>query len=165
LPFGHGKKYLSKGFASWVLGNWQNSSVVQFQTGTPISITASCNFAGANGYGCQAVRNGTVSVSNPSMAEWFNTAAFTNPGAYSFGTDSRTEPNLRNPGTISFDSALSRWQPIHERMRVQFRADMYDILNHPNLGSPSASTTSSTFGQITTKSGNRTITMSLRLEF
>jgi hypothetical protein len=42
---------------------------------------------------------------------------------------------------------------------------MYDVLNHPNLGSPSASVTSSTFGQITTKSGNRTITMALRLEF
>ncbi|HUA63666.1 MAG TPA: TonB-dependent receptor [Verrucomicrobiae bacterium] len=165
LPFGHGKRFLSKGIASWVLGNWQNSSIVQFQTGTPISITASCNFAGAQGYGCQAVRSGTTSVSNPSMAQWFNTAAFTNPPAYSFGADSRTEPNLRNPGTISFDSALSRWQPIHERMRVQFRADMYNILNHPNLGAPSASVTSSTFGQITTKSSNRTVTMSLRLEF
>ena len=165
LPFGHGKRFLSKGIASWVLGNWQNSSIVQFQTGTPISITASCNFAGAQGYGCQAVRSGTVSVSNPSLAEWFNTAAFTNPAAYSFGTDSRTEPNLRNPGSILFDSALSRWQPIHERMRIQFRADMYDILNHPNLGAPSASVTSSTFGQITTKSNNRTVTMSLRLEF
>ena len=99
------------------------------------------------------------------MTEWFNTAAFTNPAAYSFGTDSRTEPNLRNPGTINFDSALSRWQPIHERMRMQFRADMYNILNHPNLGAPTASVTSSTFGEILTKSGNRTITMSLRLEF
>jgi hypothetical protein len=165
LPFGHGKRFLSKGLASWVLGNWQNSSIVQFQTGAPIAISASCNFAGAQGYGCQAVRSGVTSVSDPSMAEWFNTAAFTNPPAYSFGADSRTEPNLRNPGTISFDSALSRWQPIHERARLQFRADMYNILNHPNLGAPSASVTSSTFGQITTKSGNRTITMSLRLEF
>jgi hypothetical protein len=60
---------------------------------------------------------------------------------------------------------MSRWQPIKERMRLQFRADMYNILNHPNLGAPSTGITSSTFGQITSKSGNRTITAALRLEF
>ena len=72
---------------------------------------------------------------------------------------------MRNPGTFNWDTAMSRWQPIRERMRVQFRADLYNILNHPNLGAPTASVTSSTFGEILTKSGNRTITMSLRLEF
>ena len=60
---------------------------------------------------------------------------------------------------------MSRWQPIRERMRLQFRAEMYNLLNHPNLGAPSASITSSTYGQITSKSGNRTVTMALRLEF
>ena len=60
---------------------------------------------------------------------------------------------------------MSRWQPIRERMRLQFRADIYNILNHPNLGAPTASITSSTFGEILTKSGNRTVTMALRLEF
>ena len=99
------------------------------------------------------------------MTQWFNTAAFTNPPQYSFGNDSRTEPDLRNPGTFGFDTVMSRWQPIKERMRLQFRAEMYDALNHPNLGAPSTSITSSTFGQITSKSGNRTITMALRLEF
>jgi hypothetical protein len=50
-------------------------------------------------------------------------------------------------------------------MRLQFRAELYNILNHPNLGAPSASITSSTYGQIASKSGNRTVTMALRLEF
>jgi hypothetical protein len=50
-------------------------------------------------------------------------------------------------------------------MRLQFRAEMYDILNHPNLGAPSAGITSSTYGQITSKSTTRTITMALRLQF
>jgi hypothetical protein len=166
LPFGHGQKFLTKGIGSWILGNWQTTGILQLQTGTPISITAACNFAGAQGYGCQANRLTTgVPSSGQSMNEWFNTAAFTNPAPYSFGTDSRTEPNLRNPGTINWDTVMSRWQPIRERMRLQFRAEIYNILNHPNLGSPTASVTSSTFGEILTKSGNRTITMALRLEF
>ena len=166
LPFGHGKRYLSHGIASWVLGNWQDSGIVTFQTGTPISIGASCNFPGVSGLGCTAVRvkDGNL-ASGQSMNAWFDTTAFVNPGQYSFGNDSRTEPDLRNPGTIGFDTAMSRWQPIRERMRLQFRADLYNIMNHPNLGAPSTGITSATFGRITSKSGNRTVTMSLRLEF
>jgi hypothetical protein len=99
------------------------------------------------------------------MDKWFDTTAFVNPGPYSFGNGSRTEPSLRNPGAFSFDSVLSRWQPIKERLRLQYRAEFYNILNHPNLGAPSTSITSSTFGLINTKSGNRTMIMGLRLEF
>ena len=166
LPFGHGKRFLSHGIASYILGNWQNSGILTAQTGTPISIGASCNFPGVSGLGCYAVRSGNINLTNgQSMTQWFNTAAFTNPAQYSFGNDSRTEPNLRNPGTFGFDTVMSRWQPIRERMRLQFRAEMYNALNHPNLGAPATGITSSTFGQITSKSGNRTVTMALRLEF
>jgi len=99
------------------------------------------------------------------LNKWFDTSAYVNPAPYSFGSGSRTEPDLRNPGAFSFDSVMSRWQPIRERMRLQFRAEFYNILNHPVSGTPSNGITSSTFGQITTKNGNRTITMALRLAF
>ncbi len=166
LPFGHGKKFLSTGIASWILGNWQTSSILSAQNGTPLSITGACNFSGASGYGCYAdrLKDGNL-ASGQSMNRWFDTAAYASAAQYSFGTGSRTEPDLRNPGTFGFDSVMSRWQPIRERMRVQFRAEFYNILNHPNLGAPSTSITSSTYGQITSKSSNRTITMALRLEF
>ncbi len=167
LPFGHGKQYLSHGIGSWILGNWQATGIFTMQTGTPISVTASCNLPGVSGIGCtpNRTKDGNLPSGQQSMQAWFDTTAFLNPAQYSMGNDSRTEPDLRNPGAITFDSVMSRWQPIRERLRVQFRAEMYDILNHPNLGAPSASITSSTFGQITTKANNRTITMALRLEF
>jgi hypothetical protein len=50
-------------------------------------------------------------------------------------------------------------------MRLQFRAEIYNMLNHQNLGGPSTGTTSSTYGMITSKSGNRTMVMALRREF
>ncbi len=167
LPFGHGKQFLSHGLASWILGNWQTAGIFAMQTGTPISIGAACSFPGASGLGCYAdrLKDGNLPSGTQTMNQWFDTTAYVSPAAYSFGSGSRTEPDLRNPGTISFDSVMSRWQPIHERMRLQFRAEMYNILNHPNLGAPSASITSSTYGQIASKSGNRTVTMALRLEF
>jgi hypothetical protein len=167
LPFGHGKQFLSHGIASWILGNWQTSGIVSMQTGTPISIGAACSFPGVSGLGCYAdrLKDGNLPSGQQTMNQWFDTTAYANPAAYSFGSGSRTEPDLRNPGAISFDSVMSRWQPIRERMRLQFRAVLYNLLNHPNLGAPSASITSSTYGQIASKSGNRTVTMALRLEF
>ena len=51
-------------------------------------------------------------------------------------------------------------------MRLQFRAEFYNIFNHPNSGCARApASTSSTFGVITSKTGNRTMIMALRLEF
>jgi hypothetical protein len=167
LPFGHGKRFLSRGIGSWILGNWQTAGIYTMQTGTPISIGAACNLPGVSGLGCYAnrLKDGNLPSGKQNINQWFDTTAFTNPAQYTFGNDSRTEPDLRNPGLITFDSVLSRWQPIREGMRLQFRAEMYDILNHPNLGTPSTSITSTNFGQITSKSTNRTITMALRLQF
>jgi hypothetical protein len=167
LPFGRGQRFLSRGIGGIILGNWQTSGIIAAQTGTPISIGPACTMSGVSGLGCYAdrLKNGNLPDGQRSMDKWFETTAYANPGPYSFGSGSRTEPNLRNPGSFSFDAVLSRWQPIRERLRLQYRAEFYNLLNHPNLGGPSAGTTSSTFGVITSKSGNRTMVMALRLEF
>jgi hypothetical protein len=167
LPIGHGKNILSKGLVGWILGNWQTSGILSAQTGTPLSIGPACSFAGVSGLGCYAnrLKDASLPDGQRSMNQWFDTTAYANPAAYSFGNGSRTEPNLRNPGAFSFDSVMSRWQPIRERMRLQYRAEFYNLLNHPNLGAPATGITSSTFGRITSKSGNRTMSMALRLEF
>lgn len=167
LPFGRGKRFLSHGIGGMILGNWQTSGILSAQTGTPISIAAACTMSGVSGLGCYAnrMKSAILPDGQRSMDRWFDTTAYANPGPYSFGSGSRTEPNLRNPGSFSFDSILSRWQPIKERMRLQYRAEFYNILNHPNLGAPSAGITSSTFGVISSKNGNRTMIMALRLEF
>ncbi len=167
LPFGRGKRFLSHGIGGMILGNWQASGILVAQSGTPIAIAPACIMTGTSGLGCYANRSKSAVLPNEerTMARWFDTTAFSNPGAYSFGNGSRTEPNLRNPGLFSLDTVLSRWQPIKESMRLQYRAEFYNMLNHPNLGAPNAGTTASTFGVITAKNGNRTMVMALRLEF
>jgi hypothetical protein len=167
LPFGHGKQFLSQGIGGKILGNWQVSGILTAQTGTPIAISAACTMPGVSGLGCYAdrLKSAVLPEDERNMNRWFDTTAFVNPGPYSFGNSSRTEPNLRNPGTFAFDAVMSRWQPIRERVRLQFRAEFYNLMNHPNLGAPTTSINSSTYGMITTKSGNRTMVMGLRLEF
>ena len=84
------------------------------------------------------------------------------------GNGTRTEPNLRNPGTTAFDSVLSRWQPIRERMRLQFRAEMYNILNIPFLtaqGSGWRTVGSSNFGSTNAAGISRKIQLALKLSW
>ena len=166
LPFGRGHRWLSRGIGGWLLGNWQGSGIVTLQTGTPLAIGPSCSTQ-LSGIGCYADRvgNGALPENQRTLDKYFNTAAYVNPQPFSLGNGTRTEPNLRNPGQIGFDSVLSRWQPIRERMRMQLRFEMYNMLNHPNLGSPNTTITSTNFGQITSKNGNRTMQAALRLEF
>ena len=78
LPFGRGKQFLSHGFASWVLGNWQTSGFLTMQTGNPISIGAACSFPGATGLGCYAnrLKDGNLPSSQRSMNQWFDTTQF-----------------------------------------------------------------------------------------
>jgi len=166
LPFGKGKRFLGSGLVGWVVGHWEASGIFIMQTGTPMSIGAACSTQ-LPGIGCYNMRVADPRLPNgqQTMDKWLNTSAFQVTPQYSLGSDSRTQPNLRNPGQISFDSVISRWQPIRERMRLQFRAEMYNIMNHPNLGNPANGITAQNFGQITTKSGSRTIQLALRLAF
>ncbi|HYZ83647.1 MAG TPA: hypothetical protein VE621_04570, partial [Bryobacteraceae bacterium] len=169
LPFGRGKSFLSEGPLGWILGNWQTSGIFSVQTGTPVQIVAACSFPGVSGLSCYAdrVKPANLPDGKQNMNSWFDPTAFANPAPYSFGNGTRTEPNLRNPGSFSLDTAMSRWQPIRENIRLQFRAEFYNMLNHPNMTVPNTgfNITSPTFGRITTKNGNRTMQMALRLQF
>lgn len=100
-----------------------------------------------------------------SIDRWFDTTAFAATPAYSFGNDSRTQPNLRNPGFANFDVALSRSQPIREGMRLQFRAEMYNSMNHANVSAPGNNVSSANFGQITAAGAGRTMQMGLRFSY
>jgi hypothetical protein len=81
------------------------------------------------------------------------------------GSDSRTEPNLNNPGLFNLDLGLSRYQPITERIKLQFRAEMFNSTNKVNFSAPQGSVTSATFGQITAAGGGRVVQLGLRLTY
>ena len=79
--------------------------------------------------------------------------------------DSRTEPNLRNPGIFNVDLGLSRYQPITERIKLQFRAEMFNSMNRVNFNAPQGSVTATNFGQITAAAGGRAVQLGLRLTY
>lgn len=83
---------------------------------------------------------------NPSPAQWLNKAAFATQ-ATGFGNSGRNI--LTAPGMFNLDFSVAKVTAITEKAGIQFRAEAFNILNHPNFAQPVNQTTSSQFGQIT----------------
>jgi hypothetical protein len=94
----------------------------------------------------------------------FNPAAFASPTAGKFGNAPRNL--LRNPGDQQWDIALFKNFALGGPRKVQFRAEIFNFPNHPNLNGPNGNPTNSNFGRITSKDGNRRdIQLALRFLF
>ena len=165
LPFGTGKKWAEHGEVGKVVGNWQLSGIFTAMNGQPVVISGPNNtqLPGISAYAIR-LKNPNL-TSGQSIDKWFDTSAFTGAPLYSLGNDSRTEPNLRNPGVVNFDLGMSRYQPITEGIKLQFRAEMFNSLNKVNFSAPQGSVTAANFGQITAAAGGRAVQLGLRLTF
>jgi hypothetical protein len=93
------------------------------------------------------LRTGKESLTSGStsdqLAKWFDTSVFTStgPGDYSRGNTSRTEPNLRQDGQQSMDFAIfknTRFGP-DEKLGLEFRAEFFNVFNHPQFSAPNTS--------------------------
>jgi hypothetical protein len=72
---------------------------------------------------------------------------------------------LYGPGRWDFDANLQKRIRLDESRNVTIRLDASNLFNHPTPGNPNLNINSGTFGQITTKTGSRTLAGQLRLEF
>lgn len=116
---------------------WELNSGFSFHGGTPYTVVASQNVSG-NGEGAdravQVMSNPTAGVSHAIVGgsvQWFNSAAFVDPAA---GTYSPTRRGQNyNPGYSSFDLSAIKTTPITERVRAQFKVNIYNLFNRTNL--------------------------------
>ena len=165
LPFGKGKTYLdSGGPASVLFGNWQVNGLVSARSGTPYSVTL--NFDNANvGGGTQRPNLvGDPHLSNPSPSEWFNTAAFVLPAPYTYGNVGFD--SLHGPRYSDVDLSVFRNFHLFERGNLQFRAEFFNALNHPNFANPNSTLGNAGFGSIASITGSpRNIQFALKLTF
>ena len=139
LPFGHGKQFLNNGgIAGAVTGNWELTTAALARTGFPVNVLLPSSYTaldGASGSERPDLVPG-VSLTPPggkSIAEWINPAAFAAP-AGEFGTAPRDL--VRGPGTWQIDMGLAKHIPLTERIGMQFRAEFFNVFNHPQLGQP-----------------------------
>ncbi len=139
------------------------NAISTLQAGTPIALAASAT-GGANRP--NVVPGVKDSVPHQTLAQWFNTAAFTSPAPYTFGNVSRTLPDVLSPGLVNVDLSVLRAFSIMERYRLQFRAEAFNLNNTPQFAGPGNSITSGTFGAITaTLNQPRVFQFALRIDF
>jgi len=164
LPFGKGKPFLnSNRFASAALGGWQLSGIFTTQTGLPFTPVMSVDSSNT-GTTLRPNLVGNAGLANPTIQEWFNIAAFAQPAAYTFGNAGRNI--LTGPGLTNTDLGLSRVIPIRERIRLEFRAESFNLFNTPQFGLPNATIGTATAGIITTTvNAQRELQFALRLSF
>jgi hypothetical protein len=167
LPVGKGKKYLSNahGVAGTLVSGWGIDGILTEQRGTPLFLGTSENLIGdPNAAGSRpnfdlaACPNGAgLSGSAVSrLNEWFNTACFTQPPPFTFGNVGRTPPNIRNDGLHNLDFALFKNTDFgpQGRIRFQFRAEAFNLLNTPQFGYPGMTQGTPQFGVVSSQANN-----------
>ena len=175
LPFGHGRAFASNlpGLTEAIVGGWSVNSIVTVQSGFPFTPQMSYN-PSRNGDTKNPVRPfiNPAFTGNPvpgTVSEWFNPAAFIAPPNNSGFYGNAGRDTLIGPGLATWDFSLMKETPIRERLSLQFRAEIFNILNHPNFNTPNlivavltpppqGSTTASTLPQVNPTAGQITST-------
>jgi hypothetical protein len=152
----------------YVLGGWQNNGIVSAYSGLPFTV-----FSGVDNSLSGVGQDHADQVGNPSIsggrskqatiAEYFNTQAFTLNALGTFGNSGRDA--LRGPGLVNVDWSLFKQIPIIERQYIQFRAEFFNLFNHANFNAPVATVSDPAFGQILSAGNPRIIQFALKYVF
>jgi len=166
FPVGKGKRFLANNPLGYILGDWSVGVLALLQTGPPFTVTTQVNNTNAFSAGAQRAdvqRNPNLESSERTLSRWFDTTAFAQPAAFRFGTSGRGV--LRADGTINFDLSILKNIPIGEQRGFQFRCEMFNAFNHPNLGLPGATFGAPGFGVVSTAAPARSLQLGLRYVF
>ncbi len=170
LPFGPGKAFNpSNGAARKIVGGWQVNLIGLAQTGVPLTVRGANNF--------QADRPNSTGVSaqldTRTPQRWFDTTQFVNPPAFTVGNVGRTTPDTRHPGAFNIDFSLIKDTQLTERIKLQFRAEAFNLTNRVNYGlandnftaGPDGRNASATFGTIVSSRDARVGQLALKVIF
>jgi hypothetical protein len=136
LPELKGSNSVVRGF----LGGWQTSGIVQTRSGLPTNIQLISGFFGLPMRPNYVPGQSTLVAGATWPTSSFNGNAFAVPAAYdgtwgsNLGDVGRNA--LRGPGFFQLDFSVMKNFPITEAVKVQFRADIFNIFNHPNFANP-----------------------------
>jgi hypothetical protein len=176
LPIGQGQHF----FSNWgsvtnaILGGWQLNAIYVMQSGTPVNVVRGNDPTGV----LPGLRPNLVGVPNlprgkRTLAEYFNTSAFTNvpfsgPNADPIAPGNAGRNIVVGPGNVNLDASLFKEVPI-ERIKLQLRAETFNALNTPHFGNPDGNASDGSFGEITRQNGaanaNRVVQLDVKLLF
>jgi hypothetical protein len=163
----------SEGWVHTAFGEWRIGGIWTLQSGAPFTVNLNSDNDN-NGTPINSQRPNFVCNPNngpKTTAMWFTTSCFSQPAALTYGTAGRD--TVIGPELDNFDASIQKEFLVRESMRLQFRVDIFDFFNHPNLNAPIGSgrtfqaptAVPFTFGTITSATDPRDMQFSLRLSF
>ncbi|HZP47744.1 MAG TPA: TonB-dependent receptor [Vicinamibacterales bacterium] len=165
LPAGRGRAREWHGLAGLVADDWTVAAFATLQSGAPIAVTQATNFNAFAGFGVQRpniVGDPALPADQRTPAHWFNTAAFVVAPQFTIGTASRNP--IRGPSYRDVDLALLRRVPLGAAS-IELRAEIFNLLNTPNLGAPAAVAGAANFGTVTSALDPRVVQLAAKLLF
>ncbi|PYV96070.1 MAG: hypothetical protein DMG89_19115 [Acidobacteria bacterium] len=196
LPFGPGKQFLnSEGPARWLFGGWQLNGIVSAHTGQAVTPLLSADFSntGSGAYRPDVISDpnkaGPVPTNPDSscaqtisqggraadrvhtLATWYNPCAFAVPALAPGQTFAHLFCNarrgsLRGPGSYNVDFSVFKDFKFGETRNLQFRAEAFNLFNHPQFGTPANTVDVAGFsGQITSSGRARELQLAFKLTF
>ena len=163
---GSGEKFASgaTGLTNAVVGGWQVNGIYTWQHGFPITITAA-DLGGLND--TQGTNRadlvGDPSVDERTVTRWFNTAAFKQPPQGALGNLGRNTE--RGPGINNLDLAVFKNFEFGRGVRLQFRLESFNALNHTQFSGVSTGIASTNFGVVTSARPARINQLGVKLLF
>jgi hypothetical protein len=151
-----------------MLGGWQVSGIANAISGAPLTIRAGRDnsLSGIGGDTADVIGDWRPSGDRSKQDQinaWFNTAAFAQNPAGTFGNTGIGF--LKGPGNWNIDFATRKQFHLAETQNLEFRGSFYNVLNHANLGNPNTTQLNSIFGRITSASTPRVIELAVRYAF
>ena len=165
LPVGKGKRWLSSGPASWILGGWQFNGVLAGVSGTPITFSYSTATLNAPGNSQRANITGPITVLGnigPGV-KWFDTTPFSIPAPATFGNAGRN--TFSGPGYINLDMSVVKRFQFTERWKAELRAEAFNLPNNPHFNNPTSGLDSTQFGEVRGAFGERQVQLGLKILF
>ena len=141
-----------------LLGDWDLDGIIRVQSGQPVVISR------------PSVNNGqSAALSNSTPAEWFNTTVFSTAAPFTFGNVGPVLPDVRSNGLRNVDAVLVKnfaFDIRDRKITTQFRAEFYNLFNHPQFAAPNGTVSSQSFGHVTSQANNpRDLQLALKFKF
>jgi hypothetical protein len=167
LPYGAGRPHEPGGVVGAIVRDWSIVGLVTLQSGIPVAVTQTTNFNAFAGFGTQRpnlVGDPMLPADQRTFSRWFNTAAFSTAPIFTIGTASRNP--VRGPSYRNVDLSFIRRVPVASGQSLEFRAEIFNLLNTVNLSAPASWILgAANFGTIISALDPRVVQLAIKYNF
>ena len=171
IPVGKGRRFGSSmpRALDLLAGGWMLSTFQVYQAGFPLGFGLSAGIPGSGSGRPNAIGDPSAGVSGPivnRLRNYFNTSAFARPADFTYGNVSPFVGTVRSPGMNNANATMSKDFRLKERVRLQLRAEMFNVINHPVFSGPNTSFGNANFGIVSSQANlNRQMEFVAKLLF